>query len=199
MMKKIFVTLAAAGTVTLGLVSCASKGNKQAMQEQQHTIDSLKTEMVKKQIIDSMSEVAKHQAVYVNQEMMPVASPAPDPVTVVKHEVRHTTTHKKRSHSNSNEHYNSNSNSDYAGNNNYQESAPAPAATPVAYAEQSQPKPQKKGWSSKATGSLIGAGAGAAAGALIGKKKGLGALIGGAVGAAAGLGTGAIIDHRNGR
>jgi hypothetical protein len=194
-MKKIIATLAAAGTVTVMAVSCKSAGEKQAMQTQQRKIDSLKTEMVKKQIIDSMNEVARQQPILVNNEVMPVASPAP--VYTVKHEVKHTTVHhhaKRKTHSNRNTNSSANSSNDYAGNSNsYQES------TPVAYAEQPQPQAQKKGWSSKATGTLIGAGAGAAAGALIGRNKGIGALIGGAVGAAAGLGTGAIIDHKKGR
>lgn len=62
-----------------------------------------------------------------------------------------------------------------------------------------QPAPtaaqKKKGWSNKATGAAIGAGAGAVTGALVSEKKGTGAIIGGVAGAALGLGTGAIIDN----
>jgi len=44
----------------------------------------------------------------------------------------------------------------------------------------------KKGWSNKAKGAAIGAGAGAVTGAAVSSKKGKGAVIGGAVGAGAG-------------
>lgn len=58
--------------------------------------------------------------------------------------------------------------------------------------------PAKKGWSSAAKGTLIGAGAGAIAGGIIGKNA-----TGAAVGAAAGAGTGYIIgraeDRKSGR
>ena len=56
--------------------------------------------------------------------------------------------------------------------------------------------PEKKRWSAKATGTLVGAGVGAITGAMVDKKKGEGAVVGGVLGAAAGLGTGAIIDKR---
>jgi chromatin remodeling complex protein RSC6 len=55
---------------------------------------------------------------------------------------------------------------------------------------------QKKGWSNKAKGAVIGAGVGAVTGAMIDKKKGEGAVIGGIIGAGAGLGVGAIIDDK---
>lgn len=53
---------------------------------------------------------------------------------------------------------------------------------------------KRDGWSAKAKGAVIGAGAGAVTGALVDKRKGEGAIIGGLAGAAVGLGTGAIID-----
>jgi membrane protein involved in colicin uptake len=56
---------------------------------------------------------------------------------------------------------------------------------------------EKKGWSNKAKGAVIGAGVGAITGAAVSKdKKGKGALIGAGVGAAAGLGTGAVLDNK---
>lgn len=71
-----------------------------------------------------------------------------------------------------------------------------PAGTPAATAA----APQKKGWSAKAKGAVIGAGVGAVGGALIDSKhKGdavKGGVIGGVLGAAAGLGAGAIIDNK---
>lgn len=78
-------------------------------------------------------------------------------------------------------------------NNTYASTANEPVSTTTTE--------QKKGWSAKAKGAVIGAGAGAIGGALIDSKhKGdavKGGVIGGVLGAAAGLGAGAIIDHKN--
>lgn len=58
---------------------------------------------------------------------------------------------------------------------------------------------QKKGWSKAATGAVIGAGTGAAAGAIISKKKGKGAIIGGIIGGAGGYILGRSKDKKDGR
>ncbi len=58
---------------------------------------------------------------------------------------------------------------------------------------------KKKGWSASAKGAAIGAGAGAIGGAIISKKKGLGAIVGGVVGAAGGYIIGKDIDKKNNR
>ena len=55
----------------------------------------------------------------------------------------------------------------------------------------------KKGWSNKAKGAAIGAGAGAITGAVVSKNKGQGAVIGGAVGAGAGYLIGRHKDKKN--
>jgi hypothetical protein len=55
----------------------------------------------------------------------------------------------------------------------------------------------KKGWSGKKKGTVIGAGAGAATGALVSHKHGKGALIGGAVGAGAGYLVGRHKDKKH--
>jgi len=74
----------------------------------------------------------------------------------------------------------------------YSEPAVLPTATP--------PVQQKKGWSNKAKGAVIGGVVGAGAGAIISKeKKGQGAIIGAVLGAAGGYGVGAILDKKNGR
>lgn len=57
----------------------------------------------------------------------------------------------------------------------------------------------KKGWSSAAKGTAIGAGVGALGGILIDKKDGRGALIGGLVGAGAGYAIGRDKDVKSGR
>jgi hypothetical protein len=73
----------------------------------------------------------------------------------------------------------------------YSEPAVLPTATPA---------PQKKGWSNKAKGAVIGGVIGAGAGAVISKdKKVQGAIIGGVLGAAGGYGVGAILDKKSGR
>src|SRR2546423_98127 len=55
----------------------------------------------------------------------------------------------------------------------------------------------KKGWSNKAKGTAIGAGAGAITGAAVSSHKGKGAVIGGAVGAGAGYLIGRHKDKKN--
>ena len=67
---------------------------------------------------------------------------------------------------------------------------------PVATTTQTE---KKKGWSAAAKGAAIGAGAGAIGGAIISKKKGLGAIVGGVVGAAGGYIIGKDIDKKNNR
>ncbi|MCE3282698.1 MAG: 17 kDa surface antigen [Chitinophagaceae bacterium] len=66
-----------------------------------------------------------------------------------------------------------------------------PAATTSTPAVQ-----EKKGWSNKAKGAVIGGVVGAATGAAVSDKKGKGAIIGGVVGAAGGYGVGAILDNK---
>ncbi|MCD6063684.1 MAG: hypothetical protein K0R82_1595 [Flavipsychrobacter sp.] len=203
-MKQIITTLAIAGMAVVG-VSCntsAVKEKQAALEAQQKTIDSMKIEMAKKQVIDSMNEVARTQFV-VPQMVTPVVQQQ------VASTPRKSTATKKRSTSRSrsvartrttrsNDTYNGGSNS---GSNNYPVAqtqtqpvytpAPAPAPAPV---------PEKKGWSAKAKGAVIGAGVGAIGGAVINKQnRAKGAVIGGIIGAAGGLGAGAIIDKKNGR
>lgn len=60
-------------------------------------------------------------------------------------------------------------------------------------------QPQKKGWSSAAKGTAIGAGVGALGGILIDKKDGRGAIIGGLAGAGAGYAIGRAEDRKSGR
>jgi len=62
-----------------------------------------------------------------------------------------------------------------------------------------QAAPAKKGWSDAAKGTVIGAGAGAIAGALIDKNHAQGALIGGLVGGGTGYVVGRAKDRKTGR
>ena len=69
----------------------------------------------------------------------------------------------------------------------------------IAY-ESANAAEEKKGWSKKAKGAVIGAGTGAAAGAVINKKdRVVGGVVGGVVGAAAGYGVGRHKDKKDGR
>jgi len=71
----------------------------------------------------------------------------------------------------------------------YSEPAVLPTATPA--------PAQKKGWSNKAKGAVIGGVIGAGAGAVISKEKKVqGAVIGGILGAAGGYGVGAVLDKK---
>jgi hypothetical protein len=161
----------------IGLVVAVSCNNPQvnndkeaAMKAQQFTIDSMRQEIAKKRIVDSMNQIA-----VVNKEAtkdeVPVAATRP-----VRTRYRTRTVYVNQGGSNT---------------------ASANGATSAEYAGYSQTQPaRKKGWSAKAKGAAIGAGVGALSGALIGKEKGKGAIIGGVLGAGAGLGTGAIIDHK---
>jgi hypothetical protein len=70
----------------------------------------------------------------------------------------------------------------------------------IAYESADAAKEEKKGWSKKAKGAVIGAGTGAAAGAVIHKKdRVVGGVVGGVVGAAAGYGIGRHKDKKDGR
>ncbi len=152
------------------MLSCNDNAEKQAqIDAQQRTMDSMKMEMVKKQTIDSMNAVAAQQQAVV----APVVEQRT--VSTVHHTVRHPS---GTATTNS---YTTNNTTNY-GN--------APAATAPA------PEKKKKGWSAKATGTLVGAGVGAITGAMVDKKKGEGAVVGGLIGAAGGLGAGAIIDKK---
>ena len=62
-----------------------------------------------------------------------------------------------------------------------------------------QSRPAKKGWSSAAKGTAVGAGVGAVTGILIDKKDGRGAVIGGLIGAGAGYAIGRAHDRKTGR
>lgn len=167
LMKQIII----AALVATTLASCSNRA-EEAKAHQQATIDSLKTEMVKKQMADSITQAVQLQqaqavdpnSVELNRSNTPAAP------------VHHT-------------HHESGGSGSYAssgsngGSSNNTATAPAQA-------------PQKKGWSAKAKGAVIGAGAGAVTGAMVDGRKGEGAIVGGLVGAASGLGVGAIIDKK---
>lgn len=173
-MKKITGIVAIAGIALLS--ACQTKQvdtTTATVAANQHVIDSLKTELVRQQVIDSMTAVAKVET----------------PKTVTTHVVYKPAKRKATRRSSAS----ANTVNSYAG---YSQPAPVynePVAAPVQ-------QPQKKGWSAKAKGAVIGAGVGAAAGAIINKRnRGVGALIGGLLGGGAGTGVGAIIDKKNGR
>ena len=167
-MKKIISIFA----VACLMISCGSSSDKEAEQlrAQQKTVDSMKTEMVKAQTIDSMNAIAAQQASVNNEQSVAVSSR--------RSNLRSTGNSRPTTNN-----YTTNNNTTNAGN------APAPVAT-------TEPK-KKKGWSDKAKGAAIGTGVGAITGAMVDKKKGEGAVVGGLIGAAAGLGAGAILDNKN--
>ena len=165
-MKKIFLILAAG----ISLASCGNNSANQAQADSQRSVDSLKNEMVKQHIIDSMSAANMAQ---------PQGAGTQEVGTTQSVEALGT-------------HHHSGSTSTTTTNNTTTNNTTTTAATPA--------QKKKKGWSAKADGAIIGAGAGALTGAAVdNKNRGAGAVIGGVIGAAAGVGTGAVIDKKNGR
>ena len=179
-------------------VSCNTSAIRQqqaSLEAQQHTIDSLKMEMVKQQTIDSMNEV------------MGTRYMIPQIITPLNEQSTRSTakaTTKKRSITKKNTVSNS-VNESYSQPVASSQSEPVYTSTSAAESypvNQDLPaaEPEKKGWSAKAKGAVIGAGTGAVAGAVINKRnRAVGALIGGVLGAGAGTGIGAVIDNKNGR
>lgn len=190
-MKQFIAIMAIA---SIGFASCATSADRQKQADLEAQVQSLEMEMAKKQIVDSMSEMAKLQVnmpAPMPEQVAVAAAPAPKPKvvyrtrTVVKRVPVHHYTAPAR------DYYGD----QYAGYNNTPQYASYNQPQYVAQ----QPVQQRRGWSAKAKGAAIGGGAGALAGALIGQQKGKSALIGGLIGAAGGLGVGALIDNRNGR
>jgi hypothetical protein len=178
-MKQIVSILAISG---IGLMtSCGTsetKNQEMALQAQQRTIDSMKIEMARQQVMDSMADVAKAQVLMAKTET----------ATKKNSVAKKKSTRSKRSVASAST--GAHSTGTYTGNSTTSE--------PV-YQEIPQ-APEKKGWSAKAKGAVIGAGTGAAAGAIINKRnRAAGAVIGGVLGAGAGTGIGAVIDKKNGR
>lgn len=191
-LKNVISVLAIA---TAGMAaSCNTSADRQkqaAMDAQQNTIDSMKMELARQQVVDSMNEVAKLN--YVVPQTIPVAE---EPA------VKHTTTRRSsgstRRRSSSSHRSSSSSAPVYTSNTSNYPVASQPA--PVYQDPVPAPAPQKKGWSAKAKGAVIGAATGAAGGAIINKRDRVkGAVIGGVLGAGAGVGVGAVIDKKNGR
>jgi hypothetical protein len=189
-MKQI-ITIFALGGITI-MASCSSSDMKEreaALVASQNTIDSMKIELVRQRVIDSMNEVSKVEYL-VPQLVSNGVSEKP--------KARRTSTRRSSSSGSS-------SGGSYSGGSSSGGSVAQTQTSPVyqpapVYQEAPAPVPEKKGWSAKAKGAVIGAGTGAAAGAIINKRNRVaGAIIGGVLGAGAGTGIGAIIDKKNGR
>lgn len=195
-MKRILIVAAAA---TFMLASCSTQ-DKQARVATENALDSLQTEMVRQHTIDSMNAVTATAMANMPKQNDAMAPVVKKQVVVVRKPATHTvaSNYTGGSYAGYNNDYNNAYNSAPAYSApTYSNSTPAYNYNTPAY---TQAAPQKKGWSAKATGAAIGAGAGILTGVLADKhNKGRGAIIGGVVGALAGLGTGAIIDHKNGR
>ena len=170
-MKAIISAVAFAGLFTLGACNRSDLQEKDAaIEAQQHTIDSMNEVLAKQKIVDSMQDAMSLQYI-----LPPAAVSQSGPSGVASTRRSGTRTYSGRNRTSTN-------------TNNT-----------VAQAPVSQ-EPQKKGWSAKAKGAVIGAGAGAAAGAIINRRnRAAGAVIGGVLGAGAGTGVGAVIDKKKGR
>ena len=167
-----------AGTV-LFATSCTTSADRQRdamIKDQQAQIEAMRTEMVRKHVIDSMNNVAL-AAVAEKEAEKPIVVQT---VAPRKSSARKTYTR------------------NYVAGNASSYSQPAvynePVQQPIAVQQ------QKKGWSAKAKGAVIGTAVGAGAGAIINKRnRAAGAVIGAVLGAGAGTGIGAIIDKKNNR
>jgi hypothetical protein len=150
------------------IASCNNADNSAVTQarQQQAAIDSMKTEMAKRDLADSM-----------NRQNL-AAQPLNDGQMTVAAAPRNSGGSAYNAHT-------------------YHGAATHHAVSSEVVATQAPATHKKKGWSAKAKGAVIGAGAGAVTGALVDKKKGRGALIGGLLGAGAGTGVGALIDNKN--
>jgi hypothetical protein len=181
-MKRILSVLSIA---TLGFTACHSVNSEKGqavVNESQATIDSLKAEITRKNVVDSMNQVLAAERTKAADEKV-AATTAAASVAAARstRPARRTRTVYRDRYVSSPSNYSSASSSNAAYD-------PAPVAT------------KKRGWSAKAKGAVIGAGAGAIGGAIINKRnRGAGAVIGGLGGAAVGTGIGAILDKKNGR
>ena len=168
-MKQIISSLAIAGIALI--TSCGTSQTKQqddALQAKQRVIDSMKIEMARQQVIDSMTDVAKAQALVASTQKTAKKTAA----------VRKSTTRINRSSGSTSAR--AHSTGSYTGNSTTPQQEPVYSEVPQA--------PEKKGWSAKAKGAVIGAGTGAVAGAIINKRnRAAGAVIGGVLGAGAGV------------
>ena len=170
-------SLLAASMLTLSLAACHNADTEKGV-----AVDHNGTITSQEATIDSMKmEIVKQRTVDSMQDVAKAEEKEPVTKTVVvAAPTRHTTPRSTTS-----------SSSDYNSGSSYSNAAYEPVAAPA---------PVKKGWSSKAKGAIIGAGAGALGGAIINKRnRGAGAVIGGLGGAVLGTGVGAVIDHKRGR
>ena len=166
--------------------SCNMSSKNAALQAQQNTIDSMKMEMAKQQVIDSMNEMVMLNTMMTipAQEIAPVAHKPRTKIIYKYAAAKEPVSAQPVNTVNSNDNINT---------------QPTTQTPPIVYQEPAQ-QPQKKGWSSKAKGAVIGGVAGAAAGAIINKRQRVvGGVVGSVLGAGAGLGIGAILDKKNGR
>jgi hypothetical protein len=181
-MKSIMFSLAIAGVVTMSACS-RTQDTESTVRQQQRALDSMNMELAKSRIVDSMNEVARYGAISDGTQPNAALVAAPAAAAAATRNVSRTPARRTSS---------SSSSSSSAGSR-------SAAQQPVVY-EQTPVVQEKRGWSAKAKGAVIGTATGAAAGAIINKRnRGAGAVIGGVLGAAAGTGAGAVIDKKNGR
>lgn len=177
-MKNILSIVLVAGLAVT--TSCNNAADNRQQMAQQRVIDSMRMELAHQRTVDSMVQIAKAQDLQI-ATMKQTAKAAP----VAK---KTTTTRSYAARPRTRVIYRQASNYSNASYGGYS-SAPVVAQ-----------QPQRRGWSAKAKGAVIGTGVGAISGAIInGRNRGVGALIGGVAGAAAGTGIGAIIDRKHGR
>lgn len=159
--------------IASAMASCSNnKAEEQA--RQQVTIDSMKMEMAKKQMADSINQAIQlQQAQTVDPNGVEMAGS--------KNAVSTSRSSSRRSS---------------GGGSGSSAASSGGGGNSTATTTTTTTTKQKKGWNAKTKGAIIGAGAGAITGAMVDKKKGEGAIIGGILGAGTGIGVGAIIDKK---
>lgn len=199
-MKRL-LSMASAAALVLSMAACQSTDKAAVTASQETTIDSMKMLLSRQHIIDSMQRVAALAkedadltAAASAKEIPAVAAPI-----VAAPTSKAVTRKRKTTRSPRNKQPDYNNDRTYAnGNGTY--NPPAPVYSAPAPVESAPVPAPKRGWSAKAKGAVIGAGAGAIGGAIINhKNRGAGAVIGGVGGAILGTGVGAVIDRKNGR
>jgi hypothetical protein len=191
-MKKIITILAACAALS----GCQSEGNKDNDPEtaKKAYIDSMQNAMMQQHLEDSLNNAASTTSVAVTTPEATQPEPAvvttkPHKKTTGRHEDKPVVTAPK-------------GDAPTGTPSKTETPAPAPAATTTpskgetAKRDSTPEEKKKKGLNNSAKGAIIGAGAGAAAGAVLGGKDNRvkGAVIGGILGAGAGAVGGAVMD-----
>ncbi len=207
-MKKTLLAIA----VTAVFASCGSKTDTKTSEDAAKTLSYTDSLNIQSQLNDKANEVqlnglsdtlvTKDGSQYVKVDPNKAAAVA-EPEVKEREPVRKTTASRTKTRTRSASRSSSGTGTANSGGSGSVESSGSTGSAPV-YTETettttTQETEKKKGWSKAAKGAAIGAGAGAVGGAIISKKKGVGAVVGGLIGAGGGYIIGRKADKKDGR